>query len=98
MSSLFNTLFGPIALKKEYCKYFQYISIADLLIVFVYFISFVGALVMRKSMTLTTKVTLLSSVLVSFLSYYKSRLLYTMCMASISGNKYNESMVNSFLL
>jgi uncharacterized membrane protein YwaF len=97
MASFFDSMFGPLTLDKDYCYYFQYMSIFSFVLLVVLVFSFIIATFKMGKKDFA--ITLLSTIYSSVFMYIQNRLLYSMCLNNIrGGGKYNESLVTSFIL
>lgn len=86
--SLFDLFFGPLPINKNYCQYFQYMSIIT---PFIMFLIPLKALFFHKSTkSLMTFIKVISFLIMlapllilSFFAYFNNRLLYTLCLKNI---------------
>lgn len=76
MTHILDYLFGP--LDNEYCLYFYGLSILAY-ISFLIIVIGAGVLVVQGKLDYKLAVTMLFTALVYFVSYFQSRLLYSMC-------------------
>jgi hypothetical protein len=99
MASLFDSVFGPLTLDREYCYYFQYMSMFSFVGVILFGFSFIIATFKMGKKGFAMK-NLVAPIFTSLFMYFQNRLLYSMCLNNVNGGqgKYNESLVTSFIL
>jgi uncharacterized membrane protein len=80
MSELEAALFGPVS--KQFCAYFYYLSIINLLFVFIVLIGIVYIFLTKKKDS-SFYMQMIMTALLYFVFYFQNRILHTMCSNSI---------------
>ena len=81
MNNLMDYFFGPLS--KEYCVYYYVMSVISAIVFAVTLVSFIFTLSKTKQIKFST-ILFMSNFLVStFIGYFVSRLLYSMCIRSL---------------
>ena len=96
MANFIHLFFGPLNLDKQYCHYFQYMSMISLVSSFLIFLGGIFAAKKLEMKNVVGKIIYLTFTL--GMVYFQNRLLYTMCLKNVHGGVGNEGMVNPFII
>lgn len=77
-----NSLFTPL-LSKNYCSWWYTLSLVNLLLIVIILLVFLFTLFSKDKETRKHSFPMLYSVVVMFITYFQSRLLYGMCLGSL---------------
>lgn len=81
MNEFMNYFFGP--LPKEYCLYYYFLAVISAILFVITFVSFAFTVFKSKKIKSGALIAMLNVLITIFISYFISRLMYTICVKAL---------------